>query len=106
MALRFQGVSHEGFYALCGMFSAELAIIRNVMTLENRWRKRLDDVSSFRCPRCGSNQLGRLGASLFYCWGCYAEIVRGPSAILVYELAADGSRASVASYELKGAGVG
>ncbi|SDB97124.1 hypothetical protein SAMN05421734_103203 [Pelagirhabdus alkalitolerans] len=48
-----------------------------------------------RCLNCGSNHLGEIGPSQYYCWNCYVEIKKERHLYDVAGLDRDGTLVSL-----------
>ncbi|GMA59970.1 hypothetical protein NZD89_10390 [Alicyclobacillus fastidiosus] len=44
-----------------------------------------------RCPNCTSRDIGKIGASQYYCWSCFKEFNVAGEEVRVYDVAEDGS---------------
>jgi ribosomal protein L37AE/L43A len=48
------------------------------------------------CPNCKSKEIGKIGASQYYCWGCYIEFTVADDQIVdIYQVEEDGSISSL-----------
>jgi hypothetical protein len=48
-----------------------------------------------RCPHCHCRDIGKIGASQFYCWSCFREFNVSGQEVHIYDVAEDGSLVSV-----------
>lgn len=48
------------------------------------------------CPNCKSKDIGKIGASQYYCWNCYVELsVVGDQIVDIFQVEEDGSISSL-----------
>lgn len=47
-----------------------------------------------RCPNCNCRDIGKIGTSQFYCWGCFVEFSVTGEKVKLYQVEEDGSLVS------------
>ncbi|MGJ9382891.1 hypothetical protein CR203_00605 [Salipaludibacillus neizhouensis] len=48
-----------------------------------------------RCPNCKSKDIGKIGTSQYYCWGCFIELTITDGQLHLHQVEVDGSLSSL-----------
>lgn len=48
-----------------------------------------------RCPNCHGKDIGKIGASQYYCWNCFIEMTVQNNKLTIHQVEADGSLSSL-----------
>lgn len=47
------------------------------------------------CPNCKSKDIGKIGTSQYYCWGCFIEFAYANDEYDIFQVEEDGSLSSL-----------